>query len=268
MELSGIWLWVALLLPVLWLFGNMLTGPLQHLFIFHPRTLPDDHVFQHPLPSTEYWISVPARGHVNALRFSAEEPAKGTVLFFHGNASTLNSWGKTYEWIVASGYHLVLYDYRGYGKSTGRRNQQILYQDAEAIYDWLAQREDPRRIILYGRSMGSAFACRVAAHRPCRHVILETPFSSMRDLFYTYYPFLPRLFFFRYKLPSRDYLAQVSAPVTIFQGTADYIVPYRNARKLVGALKPGDHFVKIEGGGHRDLFQYDRFRKMLMEILD
>jgi len=258
---------ILVILLGLWGVGNLLTGPLQHLFIFRPSRLPMDHVYQHPLPGIEYWIDSPHGGQLNALWFPFTGKAKGTVLFFHGNASTLDKWGKTYELIHEASYHLLVYDYRGYGKSTGRRTEERLYQDAETVYDWLGQREAAERIVLYGRSMGSTFACRVAARRSCRLLILETPFSSMRDLFYSYYPFLPPVFRFTYRFPSRKYLEEVTAPVVIFQGTSDFIVPYRNARKLIGALKSGDRFVKIKGGGHRDLSSFERFQNMLRNVL-
>lgn len=261
--------WLPLLggLCGLWLVGNLFTGPMQHLFIFRPTTFPVEHVYQHPLPFTEHWIDTPHGGQLNALYIPFAGKAKGTVLFFHGNAGTLDQWGYTYTLLHEAGYHLLIYDYRGYGKSTGYRTQERLYQDAEAVYDWLRQRETPERIVLYGRSMGSTFACRVAASRSCRLLILETPFSSMRDLFYSYYPFLPPVFRFKYSFPSRRYLEKVDASVVVFQGTRDFIVPYRNARRLIGALKSGDRFVKIEGGGHRDLSSFERFRHILRNVL-
>lgn len=263
-------LWyVFLALAGLLFIGNLFTGPLQHLFIFRPRRLPRDFSYQFLEVATELFIETSHGGEMNALWFKGDQQLspKGVILFFHGNRDNLSRWGHLYHFFTRFGYDFFVYDYRGYGKSTGQRNQKFLYQDAQEMYEYLRQFYPPERIVLYGRSLGSAFAARVGAKAPAKLLVLETPFFNMRELFYTYYPFLPRLFFFRYSLPTQRYLKEVQCPVHIFQGTKDLIVPFSCAVKLKACLKPGDAFHTVTGAGHNNLLFYDLYNLKMLEIL-
>lgn len=269
-DLFGHWAskW-AIWLFMLWAMGNLFTGPLQHWFIFRPKKLPGDYAYHFTSQPEEIWLKTPQGGRINALWFkrSGEISKKGVVLFFHGNAGSLARWGHLHHYFARLGYDYFVYDYRGYGKSTGMRNEQLLYQDALAVYDSLAKFYPSDQIVLYGRSLGSTFAARVAAARPAQRLILETPFYSMKDLFYTYYPFLPRLFFFSYHFPSHDYLCRARMPVVIFQGTADRIVPFASANRLKACLKQGDSFYVVPDGGHNNLVFYDIYNDAMEQLL-
>jgi pimeloyl-ACP methyl ester carboxylesterase len=251
------------------LLGNLLTGVFQAPFIFRPRRLKKDHVYHFEAPADELFLPTEHHGLLNALWFKTTpiETRRGVVLFFHGNAGNLARWGHLYHYFAQYDYDFFVYDYRGYGKSKGWRNQTNLYEDAEAMYQYVRQFYAPEEIVLYGRSMGSAFASRVAAAYPAKTLILETPFYSMRDLFYQYYPWLPKLFLFRYPLPSHKYLSDTECPVHIFQGTRDFVVPFASAKKLRGLLKPGDTFVTVIGAGHNNLLFYDVYNLKIKEIL-
>ncbi len=259
----------AIAIFLLWAIGNLLTGPLQHWFIFRPKKLPQDYAFQFTTSPKEIWLNAPEHGRLNALWFKpgGEISKKGVILFFHGNAGNLARWGHLHHYFARLGYDYFVYDYRGYGKSTGRRSEALLYRDALVAYDSIAKYYPSGQIILYGRSLGSAFAARVAADRPARLLILETPFYSMKDLFYTYYPFLPRLFAFRYHFPSHDYLCRARMPVAIFQGTADCIVPLASAKRLKGCLRSGDVFYTVPGASHNNLLFYDIYNHAIAQLL-
>jgi pimeloyl-ACP methyl ester carboxylesterase len=262
------WYLLATLLVLLFI-GNLLTGVFQAQFIFRPRRLKKDYVYQFEERLEELDISTDHHGNLNALWYKIDEVEKrrGVVLFFHGNAGSLARWGHLYHYFAQFGYDYFVYDYRGYGKSTGPRSQRIMYDDALAVYHYLRQSYAPEDIVLYGRSMGSAFATRVAAEQPARLLILETPFFSMRDLFYQYYPWLPRVFLFRYPLPTYQYLSETSCAVHVFQGTRDFVVPYASAKKLRQHLKPDDTFTTVSGAGHNNLVFYDVFNRKIREIL-
>ncbi len=219
-------------------------------------------------PCEELWIPGPREGKLNALLFKTESQSpRGVIAFFHGNAGNLSRWGHLHHLFTRLGYDFFVYDYRGYGKSTGPRSEALMYADALEVYSYLAKHYPSDQIVLYGRSLGSAFAIRVAAAFPARMLILETPFSSMKDLFYTYYPFLPPLFFLRYRFPSRQYLKQVSCPVAIFQGASDRIVPFSCAARLKTSLKPSDQFFAVPGAGHNNLMFYDIYNRELEMLL-
>jgi len=247
--------------------GNLFTGPLQHWFIFRPRTLPADHSFDLPHPYQEHWVETSHRGNIHVLWFQNPDPPKGLVLYCHGNASTVDSWNPTLAFLQKQDYQLITFDYRGYGKSTGHRNQENLYRDAEEVYQWVRKQAPNLPLVLYGRSMGSTFASRIAARFPAEYLILETPFSGMKRLFYSYYPFFPKVFRFRYTFPTHRYIQEVQIPMLILQGTKDRIVPFRNAMQLTQYMKPGDRFVRIDGGGHRNLATFSAYRKEVGRVL-
>jgi hypothetical protein len=270
-DFFGYWAWkCAVWILLLWGIGLLLTGPLQHWFIFRPKKLAVDYAYHFTLSPEEVWMDTPQGGRLNALWFKPRgtPSRKGVILFFHGNAGNLSRWGHLHHYFGRYGYDFFVYDYRGYGKSTGRRNQYLLYKDALTAYRTIACFYPSDQIILYGRSLGSAFATHVAASEAAKLLILETPFYSMKDLFYTYFPFLPRMFAFRYPFPSHEYLGKVSIPTIIFQGTEDRIVPMRSARRLKGLLKPGDTFIAIPGGGHNNLQFYDIYNQKMEQLLN
>lgn len=262
------WLtYTGVVLLGLWLMGNLFTGPLQHHFIFQPKALPKDYRYDFKADFREITLDSKRDGKINALLFSTPIPRKGLILYFHGNAGNLARWGHLHHFFTRQGYDYMVFDYRGYGKSTGPRSQALMYADALAVYDYVAAQYKPEEIILYGRSLGTAFASRVAASREARCLVLETPFHSMTDLFYTYYPFLPRAFYLRYRFSNARSLHQVRMPVYIFQGDDDYVVPYRSAIRLKPILKPGDEFIRIPGGSHNNLLFYDIYNLKMEEIL-
>ena len=255
---------------VLLIIGNIFTYPLQDYFIFRPKKLPGKHTFQFERPYEEQEIRSTHQGRLNALWFKKDprrKSEKGLILFFHGNASNLARWGHLYHYFFKFGYDYFVYDYRGYGKSRGRRNERIMYEDAEAIYEFVKEHYPVNKIIIYGRSIGCSFATYLATKAEPPLVVLETPFSNIRDLFYTYFPFLPRLFLFKYNLRNHHFIQQVKAPVYIFQGTHDLIVPYKCAAKLIPYLKAEDAFYTIPGGRHNDLIFYDIYDRKMKEIL-
>lgn len=267
MDITVTIFYILLVLAGLLVLGNVFTYPLQGLFIFRPRRLAKDYRFRFEAPFEE--ITLPVRhGHLNALWFRRPEGApEGVVLYFHGNSANLVRWGNLYHYFFRKGYDFFVYDYRGFGKSRGRRSEGLLYEDAREVYRHVRQYYAPDRIVLFGRSLGTAFACRLAAEEPARLLILETPFAGMRDLFYTYYPLLPRLFLFKYRLANRPYLGKVACPVVIFQGTADRVVPYTSAVQLQPLLKEGDVFVTIPMGRHNDLMIYEAYQRKMDAIL-
>jgi hypothetical protein len=256
----------SLLLLFFWLLGNVFTLLWQDYFIFRPRRLPLHYTYQFEQDFTELFLHTPQGGRLNALWFKHLN-AKGVVLFFHGNAGSLARWGHLHHFFQRLGYDYFVYDYRGYGKSTGRRTEALLYEDALAIFDFVKQHFTAEKIVVFGRSLGSAFASRVAVEGQVKMVILETPFYSMHNLFYTYFPFLPNIFFFKYYFYNHRYLRQLTCPIYIFHGTRDWVVPYACAARLQRWLKPTDEFITIPGGGHNNLLFYDLYNRKMEEFL-
>jgi pimeloyl-ACP methyl ester carboxylesterase len=184
---------------------------------------------------------------------------KGLILYFHGNAGNLARWGAIYSDFESFGYDMFIMDYRGFGKSRGKKSNRLLHGDAFMVYEKMSRYYEGKTIIIYGRSIGSGFACELAARANPKFLFLETPFSSISDLFYTYYPFLPRWFVFHYRFDNKKKVEQVAGPVYVFHGTRDWIIPLRCAELLKVHLKPKDRFTVIPGAGHHNLSDFPDF---------
>lgn len=122
-------------------------------------------------------------------------------------------------------------------------------------------------IIIYGKSFGTGIAAYLASVKDCRRLILETPYYSVPDLFGCYAFMYPTERMSIYKIRTNEYLQEVKAPVTIFHGTDDGVIPYRCAEKLKTVLKPSDEFITIEKGTHHDLNNFALFHQKLDSLL-
>lgn len=263
-------LYIIIGLLGLWLLGNLCTSLLQDFFIFRPEKLDADYRFEFEAPYQEITLNTVQGGRINALWFLVEpgRVSKRCILYFHGNKGSLKRWAHLYHYFFRFGYDFFIIDYRSYGKSRGPKGQQNMYADALAAYEWTRQHYPAEQITLFGRSLGCAFATFVAARQPARQLILETPFSSMKDLFFAYFPFLPKIFFFKYHFSNKKQLPQISYPVTIFQGDRDLVVPLKVAEKLRPYLKADDAFFVVEGGSHNNLMHYDLYNWKMKAVLE
>ena len=264
--------WFSALIAVLvaLALGNLFTLVLQEYFIFRPERLPQDYTFIFQKPYEELFIQSPHKGRLNALWFRQDQQptTRGVILYFHGNAGSLRRWGHLHYFFARLGYDFFTYDYRGYGKSRGPRTEAIMYEDARAVYDFIRPHYPPDKIVIFGRSLGSAFATWLAVHVEARLLVLETPFASMRRLFRAYFPILPPVFRYKFLFSNHRWLKKVSLPVYIFQGDEDLVVPFRVAAALIPSLKPGDRFFRIEGGSHNNLLYYDKYVAEIEKILE
>ncbi len=252
----------------LWGIGNLLTYGLQKHFLLQPDQLPETYTFSFPAKFEEVNLQAEDGALINGLHFRTDSaPSKGVILYCHGNAGDLSRWGDFHSEFLPLGYDLFIYDYRGYGKSRGDISEASYYSDTKLVYNHLRKEYEANEIVIYGRSLGSAMASYLASEVPCRQVILETPFASMKDLFHSYYPFLPPVFMFRFAFNNKAHLQKVDEPITIFQGTNDWIVPLECAEKLKPYLKENDEFITLEGGNHNNLSTFPKYTDKLRETL-
>lgn len=211
--------------------------------------------------------------NLNVIQFKAgdtakgDTAAKGVVLYFHGNKKNISWYARHAPDITRSGYEVWMLDYPGFGKSTGKLSEQKLYDYALVLYKLARSRYTPSQIIIYGKSLGTGIAAQLASVRDCRRLILECPYYSMESVFRHYLPVYPISKMVHYRLPTNERLPSVTAPVTIFHGTRDGLIPFSNAERLKPLLKTGDEFIPIEGGSHNDLGDYPLFHQKLDSVL-
>src|SRR6185295_15234793 len=144
-------------------------------------------------------------------------------------------------------------DYPGFGKSTGKRSEQIMYDDAKLLYKMARARFSKDSIIIYGKSLGTGIASYLASVKDCKRLILETPYCSIEALFSHYAFIYPVGWMSKYHFPTYKYFEKVDAPITIFHGTSDEVIPYSQSKRLIKIAKPGAELVTIEKGKHNNL---------------
>ncbi|HMQ29446.1 MAG TPA: alpha/beta fold hydrolase [Chloroflexaceae bacterium] len=238
---------------------------MQERLIFFPERDPPGTRYAFGAPAQEQFIPVEG-SQLHALLFRAPEP-RGVILYLHGNAGSLRSWGAVAPDFVARGYDVLLVDYRGYGQSGGRiAGEAQLHADMAAVYAWVAARYPEEQIVLYGRSLGSALAARLAAERAPRLLILESPFYSLEAIARRQFPFVPP-FLLKYPLRTWRWMGQVRCPVVLIHGTADEVVPFADGERLAASVTTPLRFHRVAGGGHNDLARLPAYWAAIDEAL-
>jgi pimeloyl-ACP methyl ester carboxylesterase len=259
--------WIKVLLLLYAVVGIALYY-LQDYILFHPISLAKDKKYDFEYPHKEINIPFNQEININIIQFAAKDSVpKGVVLYFHGNRKNISWYAKYAPNFTNSNYEVWMIDYPGFGKSTGKFTEQRLYDWALQLYKLARTKYDPSKIIIYGKSMGTGIAAQLSAVRDSKYLILETPYYSMTSLISHYLPVYPIGRIVHYHFPTNEFLQKVTAPVIIFQGTDDGIVPYSNAEQLKSVLKKNDEFVEIENAGHNNLNDFPLFHKKMDSLL-
>ncbi len=197
--------------------------------------------------------------------------SRGTVLLFHGNAGNISHRLEYLSMLHRLGYSSFIFDYRGYGKSSGSPSEQGTYRDAEAAWRYLTvtRNIEPRRIALLGESLGGAVAAWLASRQQPGALVLASVFTSVPDMGAEVYPFLPVRLLSRFDYNTRAYLKNVEAPVLIAHSREDDIVLYRHGQALFEAACEPKAFLEMRGG-HNDSFLFSReaWARELGDFLD
>ena len=175
--------------------------------------------------------------------------SKRTLLFSHGNAGNISHRGDSVEIFHRLGLNVFIFDYRGYGKSQGKPDEKGLYQDASAAWRYLNNEREFAHddIILFGRSLGGAVAAKLAAEVQPGGLILESTFSSARDVATAVYPILSRMIFLRFDFNTTSHVRRVACPVLVLHSPNDEIIPFRLGEKVFQAANEPKSFVKMRG---------------------
>jgi len=179
-----------------------------------------------------------------------------TLLWFHGNAGNI---GDRVEHLKV--YHdrwrvnQMIVDYRGYGKSEGNLSEEGTYEDGRTGVRYLSSEKgvSPDHLIFFGRSLGSAVAVQMATEYPSAGLILESPFTSIRDMATTHYPLIGHIFPLRIRYDSMAKIGKVHVPLLILHGDRDAVVPFEQGKRLFEAANEPKTFFTIRNAGHNDI---------------
>ncbi len=234
--------------------------------IFRPVKLKAEHRFRFLHEFTELTFHPHPNVALSAIHFKVDNP-EGLLLYFHGNKGNLDRWGPIAAELTQFNYEVVAIDYRGYGKSTGEASAANLFTDAHYCYTKLITSLNPKKVIVYGRSLGTCVASCLAAQINPTMLILETPFYDMSDLIARY---IPKVFYKSpFQLISNQHLINSKFPLLIIQGTKDRVVPFSHAKKLAESLlNPHVKFVQIDGGKHNNLSTFALYWDSLRQFIE
>ncbi|MBS1496981.1 MAG: alpha/beta fold hydrolase [Bacteroidetes bacterium] len=238
----------------------------QERFIFKPEKLKQDFKYQYDAPFKELFFDIEEGVRINGLHFMVPKPL-GLILYFHGNTRSIKGWARYAKDFSRYQYDVVLVDYRGFGKSTGHRNEKDMLKDMQFVYDTLAVQYTEHHIIVYGRSLGSGFAAKIASDNMPRYLILDAPYYSFAKVIERFLPILPIRFLLRYQLRTDKWIKHVNCHTYIIHGTKDRLIPISNSEKLQALNPKKITLIKIEGGGHNNLPSFNEYHSIIRDIL-
>jgi fermentation-respiration switch protein FrsA (DUF1100 family) len=188
--------------------------------------------------------------------YSAPPSDKAPVLvYFHGNAGNIGGRAEKYQAWIGQGAGVLALEYRGYGRNLGAPSEEGFYKDARAALDYLMTQNIPgNRIILYGESIGTGVASKMAEEREAGALILEAPFTSLADVGAEQYPYVAGAYYLvRDRFDTLSRLKGITEPLLLFHGTADDVVPVHHSYMLEQAAHSPKELVTFEGYKHSNL---------------
>jgi len=238
----------------------------QEKLIFLPEKLPRDFKFSFDQDFEELNIKTTDGKLLNGVLFTSGG-AKGLIFYLHGNAGSLNTWGKVAKRYTELNYDVFMLDYRGYGKSEGTiHNQAQFHHDIQAAYDEMKKRYKESNIAILGYSVGTGPAAYLASTNHPELLILQAPYYSLTDMMRHTYPIIPT-FLLKYKFDTYKYIKECKMPIVIFHGNKDEVVYYNSSIKLKVFMKRGDRLVTLDGQGHNGITDNPQYINAIGTIL-
>ena len=229
------------------------TASLVDALLFHPSREPRGG-WEPDRPSVEVARFRAADGSRLSGWFAEAKQPRAVVLYCEGNAGNITS----RRWVLdlfrdGMGTSVMIFDYRGYGQSEGSPSRAGILEDARAARRWLAERAGvpEGEIVLVGSSLGGAVAVDLAARDGARGLVLESTFSSLKELAGSHFGRLARLAVSS-ELDSASKIGGYDGPLLQVHGDADRVVPYELGKRLHDAANPPKRFVRVAGGDHND----------------
>ena len=203
--------------------------------------------------------------------FVAANQAKATVLFLHGNAGNISHRLDSIAIFRELGLDVFIIDYRGYGQSEGKPSEQGTYLDARAAWEYLVNDREiaPKKIVIFGRSLGGAVASWLAAQTTPGAVILESTFTSAPDMAHRLYPFLPVRLMTRLKYSVKENVKGLSSPLLVVHSRQDEVIPFDMGESIFAAAPEPKQMLVITGdhsGGF--LLNRNEYMSVLDKLLD
>jgi uncharacterized protein len=187
--------------------------------------------------------------------YGKARPGEPTILYFHGNAGSLAARAERVRRFMAEGWGVFMLSYRGYSGGTGSPSEAANVADARLAYDTLvADGVAPTSIVLYGESLGSGVAVRIAAEQPAAGLILDAPYTSILEVAKSAYFYLPVDTFLKDRYETRNYIGKVRIPLLVLHGERDRVIPVTMGRELARLANEPKRLVILPNAGHSDIY--------------
>ena len=244
-------------LPLIFLASFFFWGcPVEERLIFHPSDRIDRTPRDLGLPFDDIYFVTVDGVRLNGW-FVPYPGTKTTLLWFHGNAGNISHRLENLRLLHDKvNINVLIFDYRGYGRSEGKVSEEGTYRDGEAALRYLRTREnvDPKRIVFFGRSLGAAVAAELATREECLVLILETPFVSIREMARAALPFIPIGSLLRTRYDVAEKIKKVKAPILVLHGDKDEVVPFEQGKRVFETAPQPKEFYAIRGAHHNDTY--------------
>ena len=234
----------------------MLLRWFEYRQVYQPTRFWDDTPAREGLAFEDLALPVGIGDHASAWYL----PCPGTnaarvMLVCHGNGGNISHRLDLARMLLESGWNVLLLDYRGYGKSSGRPGEENTYQDTQAAYNWLRKRGfAPSQIIAYGESLGGGVATELAVREKLGGLIIQSSFTSIVDLGAELFPFLPVRLLATIKYETRKKLTSIRVPVMVMHSRADTLIPIHHAERNFAAANEPKLFVELQGDHNESVF--------------
>lgn len=245
----------------------------QERLLFEPDPLAPDAAICNDPDTSEIFIDVPG-ARLSVAHLKLPNP-RGVFFFLHGNSGNLKKWFVDLEAFRLANFDVVMFDYRGFGKSSGQiESEEQLHADVSAVWSHFAPMYEGKRVVISGQSLGTGLAAGLAAQlcnagRAPDLTLLVSPYSSMRALAAELYPWVP-MQVLRYPLHTLEHAAKLLGPVMLIHGDKDELIPIRHSEELCTAMGKGKckaELLRVTGAGHSDVHQFPTVRKALASAL-
>ena len=260
----------ARLLAAILIFGLMLRW-FEHHQVYAPTRAHDASPTELGRPFEDLTLTTEDGLRIHGWYFPAEPDsarARFVALVCHGNGGNISHRLPLAGALLDTGTAVLLFDYRGYGRSEGRPHEAGTYADAQAAYQWLLARgHRPEHVLAVGESLGGAVAAHLAAQHPVGALILMGAFTSIPDIGSELFPWLPVRWLARIRYDTRESLGRVHVPVLILHSRQDELVRFHHAEANYAAAHPPKWLRELRGSHNESLGDTDRIRAAVEELL-
>lgn len=255
---------LLLIIPILYFGTGIFVCTFIDQIAFIPEAMDPNEEYQFNFDFEEQFVILETGDSISTVYSKTSEDSKGLILFLHGNSQNLELWAQISPDYHKRAYDVVMCDYPGFGKSSGKHSEKNLYATADKMYDWATERYNPEEIIIVGRSIGSIPASYLASKHRVKKVILETPLGNMGLLIKHKFPWAPVCKRLYSRFAVDQWLEKSKSEIHIIRSEFDELTTLACSENLLGLAQ--SHFL-VEGAEHGNLRGFDSYQKRISELL-